>query len=204
MLLVSLWFLDSLSDILTGMTGKEQEKEPRSEIRPVPVKILHRFFPVVDSFPQYLKSIIAKDKFHLVDQLFHAQDQVGQRELDLLRNSWIGTREKPDNVIPIEYPWMVQTEQDAPRAAAISSSIAQLMEDAKCYHILSNTHTKGASNLLTIGYREANERLSGLLNFHWSSSLALTNFHVNPYPSQILLSCAWSRLTELCVSIFYS
>lgn len=55
--------------------------------------------------------------------------------------------------------------------------------------------------MLTMGYREADDRNAGLMAYSRYGGLATTSIHTNPYPGNIILGREWMALTKRCVCV---
>ncbi|PWN90644.1 hypothetical protein FA10DRAFT_120314 [Acaromyces ingoldii] len=173
------------------MPGMDKETE----------RLLMRFYPRVSSLADYLCQLLPQSEGHAcVEELFQSPESSCSSNLSsslaCLRGALVGHSEIAQQ--PLYRTWRRPREEEA----LALGDVAQIVEQAQLRLFQQERGRQGrkttsAANILTHGYRRADERASVFKLPLVSGSSALTNFYVNTNVTRIVMGPEWRRMLLL-------
>jgi len=185
--------------------------------------LLSRFYHKVERLPEYLTRILPEYAKPTLEQAFGVSSSSTEQpryfldsSLERLTNSLVGSRL---NGIVEEHAWcdwnvpstqdawsggsMVEVRGGLQRISNTKTMVLthlphiQLVQQAQTRILRAGRGSRASSNILTLGYREADDRIAGLREVRMTGSMAITNFYVNPHVTSIILGAEWQHLLKL-------
>ncbi|UZJ56496.1 hypothetical protein CBS101457_005816 [Exobasidium rhododendri] len=158
-------------------------------------RLLGKFYDHVETLPAYLVRILPSHAKTVVEQAF-APPLSGKASVVLaaslkkLSNSLVGSSSGGLNEAVGWSEWSIPTTQDA----ASGGGMAELVQQAQTRILRAGRSPRVASNMLTLGYKEADDRMEGQREVRMGGSTPITNFHLNSNVTSIILDVVWQHL----------